>query len=183
MITMWMSHYGQPVSQDNARSLSPSRSRRFVTVETCQRRPRRVSMPRLFSSSGDCPEAGRTTRANIRNHRCQVLRMPVRVPHNRSPERRTALASPPQRRRANRVAEPHAAAPRHCQRLLGPPRDRLALGLRHQRHDPDGEVARGRRPLGAGRRPRLAYTDLSAVQAARLWARPPGAVQATPTEI
>ena len=64
-------------SQDNARSLSPSRSRRFVTVETCQRLPRRVSMPRLFSSSGDCPEAGRTTRANIRNHRCQVLRMPV----------------------------------------------------------------------------------------------------------
>ena len=66
-------------SQDNARSLSPSRSRRFVTVETCQRPPRRVSMPRLFSPLGDCPEAGRPTRANIRNHRCKVLRMPVRV--------------------------------------------------------------------------------------------------------
>ena len=38
------------------------------------------------------------------------------------------------------VAEPHPAAPCHGQRLLGPLGDRLALGLRHQRHDADGGV-------------------------------------------
>ena len=47
-----------------------------------------------------------------------------------------------QRRRPVGVAEPHPAAPGHRQRLLGPPGVRLALGLRHQRHDPDGEVVR-----------------------------------------
>ena len=38
------------------------------------------------------------------------------------------------------VAEQHPAAPCHGQRLLGPLGDRLALGLRHQRHDADGGV-------------------------------------------
>ena len=32
------------------------------------------------------------------------------------------------------------SAPGHAQRVPGPPRDRLALLLRHQRHDADGEV-------------------------------------------
>ena len=36
----------------------------------------------------------------------------------------------------------HPARLRHRQRLLGPPGDRLALLLRHQRHDADGEVVR-----------------------------------------
>ena len=35
---------------------------------------------------------------------------------------------------------PSRPAPRYRQRLLGALRDRLALGLRHQRHDPHGEV-------------------------------------------
>jgi hypothetical protein len=33
----------------HAASLSPNRSSRFVTVDTCQRPPRRVSMPQGFS--------------------------------------------------------------------------------------------------------------------------------------
>lgn len=56
--------------------------------------------------------------------------------------RRAALARLPERRRPLWVAELDAAGLRRRQRLPGPFRDRLALGLRHQRHDPDGQVVR-----------------------------------------
>ena len=125
-----------------APSRHPSRSSRFVTVETCQRPPRRVSMPRAFSSAAIVLRLVAPPGANVLHHRRQVPGVPVGVPRDRRSERRTALAGPPERRGAVWVAQPHAAAPCHAQRLLGAPGDRLALLLRHERHDPDREVVR-----------------------------------------
>ena len=126
----------------HAASRTPSRSRRFITVETCQRPPRRVSMPRVLSSHAIALRLVMPPDANVLDHRREVLRMPVRVARDGRPEGRTALAGPPERRRSIGVAEAHTAAPGHRQRLLGAPGDRLALLLRHQGHDPDGEVVR-----------------------------------------
>ncbi len=68
--------------------------------------------------------------------------MPFRVGRDDRPERHAALSSPPEGRRAVGVAEPDAAPLGDRQRLPRTPRDRLALLLRHQRHDADGEVVR-----------------------------------------
>ena len=53
----------------------------------------------------------------------------VRRQGYRLAQRRTAPASPSQRRRAVRVAEPDTTAPGHRQRLLVAPGDRLTLLL------------------------------------------------------
>ena len=124
----------------HAASRIPRRSSRFTTVETCQRPPRRVSMPRAFSSTAIarkvmCPELRMSSMTGARSRACRSA-LACRT------ERRTALASPPERRRAVGVAEPHPAAPGHAQRLLRPLRDCLALGLSHQRDDADGQVVR-----------------------------------------
>ena len=104
--------------------------------------PRRVSMPRSLSSAAIArrlvaPAARMSASTGARSCACRSALAAMAAL-----SARTALSSPPQRRRAVRVAEPHAAAPGHRQRLLGALRDRLALLLRHQRHDADGEVVR-----------------------------------------
>ena len=96
------------------------------------------------------------------------------------PRCRAARARPPECRRAIRIAELHRR-PRHRQRVLRAPRDRLALSLHHQRQDADGQVIRhvDREELHAtvaqgeqesrvrDRRPSLAMTGVAAVALAR----------------
>ena len=74
-------------------------------------------------------------RPDIPQHRRQLLGEPIRVVPDRRAERHSALASAPQGIRPVGVAEPHPAPFGHCQRLFGPPRDGLPLGLCHERHD------------------------------------------------
>ena len=67
--------------------------------------------------------------ADVLQHRREVPRVPIGVPRDGGPKRRSAFARAAQSRRAIRIAELHPAAPGHRQRLLGPPGDRLPLRL------------------------------------------------------
>jgi hypothetical protein len=98
-----------------------------------------VSMPRV-ELAGHRPEALRAAGPDVL--RREVLRMPVGVPGDGRSKRRAPLAGPAQGCGAAGVPEPHRARRRHRQRLLRAPGDSLPLLLRHQRNNPDGEVAR-----------------------------------------
>ena len=54
--------------------------------------------------------------------------MPARDRYHSRTQRHTALASPPQGLGRVRIAQPHTVRPGGGLRLLGAPRDRLALG-------------------------------------------------------
>jgi hypothetical protein len=56
----------------------------------------------------------------------------------------TGVDGTPERRGAAGIAELHPAASGHAQRLFGASGERLALLLRHQRHDADRQVVRVR---------------------------------------
>ena len=112
----------------------PAAASRLITVDLCQRPPRRVSMPRALSSSAiapraACPEARTSASTGARSGR-----MPVGVAFRSLPGAAPALAGPAQCRCPVRVAEPNPARLGYRQRLLGPPRDRFPLLLRHQRN-------------------------------------------------
>ena len=136
---------------------SPSRSRRFITVDTCQRPPRRVSMPRALSSPAIARRLvaphERMSRRPARGH-ARAGRRCAKWP----PERRTALpspSSPSQRRRAMGLPSFTPRLLATASASLGPLRDRLPLRLRDQRHDP-GESPRILKPP---QRPRAGATD------------------------
>ena len=117
-----------------------SRASRFLTFDTCHRPPRRVFMPRAFSSAARArrvvwPWAWRSAMTGARA--CGVG---VGVGGDGLPERHSALAGPSEGGGAVGVAEPGAAGPGGGQRLLRAAGDRLAFGLGDQRHDADGQV-------------------------------------------
>ena len=66
--------------------------------------------------------------------------MSVGIRRHSGPERHRALARAFQGLRPIGVAQPHTARLGDSQRLFRAPRDRLAFGLRHQRHDADGQI-------------------------------------------
>jgi hypothetical protein len=90
----------------------------------------------------DRPQAGRANGADVGNHRREVQCVPVSVARDGRPERCAGLSSPSERLGAVRVAEPHTPRLSRRQGLLRPFGGCLALLLRHERHDPDGEVVR-----------------------------------------
>ena len=118
-----------------------------MTEETCQRPPRRVRMPRAFSSAA--MTRGVTVRADVLDHRPQILGMTVSVSRYGLPERRTALSPPGAAHRPDQPAPGSQRrwdcpavppCPGHRQRLPGAPGDRLPLLLGHERHDAYGEI-------------------------------------------
>ena len=72
---------------------------------------------------------------DIRQHRHQPYREPVRIDANRRTQRYRDLPGPPEGLRNTRVAQLDPAPLGHRQRLCGPPRDCLQIGLRQQRHN------------------------------------------------
>ena len=85
---------------------------------------------------------------DIRQHRRQPFREPIRIRTDSRPERRSALSCASQCRRAVGVAQLHPARLGHCQRLLGAARDRLALGLGDEGHNAHGQIVRLRHVEG-----------------------------------
>ena len=91
---------------------------------------------------GNGPQGCVPRRLDIFQHRHQIRRERCRVGRYHRPQRRTAIPSPPQARRPIRVPQLDPTRLGRCQRLIGPPRNCLPLGLSHQSHDPHSEVAR-----------------------------------------
>ncbi len=81
-------------------------------------------------------------RPDLREHRQQVLRECRRVRRHGRPQGHATFPSPTQARRPVRIPQLHPARLCYSEGLLRPPRDRLALSLGGQRHDPDGQVIR-----------------------------------------
>ncbi len=89
-----------------------------------------------------------TVGANGFNHRRETLCKLVRISGDCLPQRHASLPCPSERGGAVRIAELHASRPGSSQSLLRPPRGSLALLLRHERHDPDGQIVRLRHVAG-----------------------------------
>ena len=120
---------------------SPSRSSRLITVLLCQRPPAPGQHAPSIELLRDAPEASVAAGANVRHQRpspAHAARRCRRWP--RATAQCPCRPAPAPRRRTG--FRPHTTLPGHRQRLRGAPGDRLALLLRDQRHDADGQVVR-----------------------------------------
>ena len=87
-------------------------------------------------------------RPNVCQHLGKIGRVRIGIGPDGCPERRTALAGPPESRCPVGVAQLHPAGLGCLQCLLGTPGDGFALLLGDQRHDADGQVVGVRHVAG-----------------------------------
>ena len=104
-----------------------------VPFDTCHRPPRRVTIPRSFSSAAISGGVIAPYAWMVSTSECRPAAKLIRVSCHSLPQRLAALASPPEGRGTTRVAQLHCAGLRGRQCLLRPPGDRLPFLLGDER--------------------------------------------------